>query len=131
RDEAPDAQKSGEWSWGDYLLVLVFFCQAEDGIRGRTVTGVQTCALPISATLARPCCPPPACGSSPTSRSATTTSTSARRPAMARSEERRVGKERRCRWWRGDAAQKSERGRRWRNAGGIRRTRTTNCRTLA
>src|SRR5207248_6195103 len=22
-------------------------CQAEDGIRGRTVTGVQTCALPI------------------------------------------------------------------------------------
>src|SRR5438094_4463767 len=26
----------------------VFFFQAEDGIRGRTVTGVQTCALPIS-----------------------------------------------------------------------------------
>src|SRR5207248_6794395 len=26
-----------------------FFFQAEDGIRGRTVTGVQTCALPISA----------------------------------------------------------------------------------
>src|SRR5207248_5087922 len=25
-----------------------FFFQAEDGIRGRTVTGVQTCALPIS-----------------------------------------------------------------------------------
>src|SRR5207248_3916880 len=24
-----------------------FFFQAEDGIRGRTVTGVQTCALPI------------------------------------------------------------------------------------
>src|SRR5437867_6746892 len=24
-----------------------FFVQAEDGIRGRTVTGVQTCALPI------------------------------------------------------------------------------------
>src|SRR6266513_4484154 len=27
---------------------LVFFCQAEDGIRYRNVTGVQTCALPIS-----------------------------------------------------------------------------------
>jgi len=24
-----------------------FFFQAEDGIRGRDVTGVQTCALPI------------------------------------------------------------------------------------
>src|SRR5437867_9315602 len=28
---------------------MVFFFQAEDGIRDRTVTGVQTCALPISA----------------------------------------------------------------------------------
>src|SRR5437867_13187551 len=26
---------------------LIFFFQAEDGIRDRTVTGVQTCALPI------------------------------------------------------------------------------------
>src|SRR5688572_30854891 len=33
-----------------YLLVFVFFFffQAEDGIRDLTVTGVQTCALPIS-----------------------------------------------------------------------------------
>src|SRR5207248_4217119 len=28
-----------------------FFFQAEDGIRDRTVTGVQTCALPISEQL--------------------------------------------------------------------------------
>src|SRR6266542_4463203 len=28
-------------------LLLCFFFQAEDGIRGATVTGVQTCALPI------------------------------------------------------------------------------------
>src|SRR5205807_7310637 len=28
---------------------LVFFFQAEDGIRGYKVTGVQTCALPISS----------------------------------------------------------------------------------
>src|SRR5207244_10973773 len=30
------------------LLVLFFFFQAEDGIRDDLVTGVQTCALPIS-----------------------------------------------------------------------------------
>src|SRR5205823_11376311 len=29
--------------------VLVFFFQAEDGIRDKLVTGVQTCALPIYA----------------------------------------------------------------------------------
>src|SRR5699024_11514670 len=31
---------------------LRFFSQADDGIRDRNVTGVQTCALPISALLA-------------------------------------------------------------------------------
>src|SRR5258708_39147765 len=30
------------------LIVCVFFFQAEDGIRDDLVTGVQTCALPIS-----------------------------------------------------------------------------------
>src|SRR2546427_9615722 len=30
------------------MLFCVFFFQAEDGIRDLTVTGVQTCALPIS-----------------------------------------------------------------------------------
>src|SRR5256886_4096374 len=35
----------------DDLVVLLFFFQAEDGIRDLTVTGVQTCALPISRTL--------------------------------------------------------------------------------
>src|SRR5699024_12434692 len=29
-------------------MICVFFFQAEDGIRDRNVTGVQTCALPIS-----------------------------------------------------------------------------------
>src|SRR5256886_5103333 len=29
-------------------MILSFFFQAEDGIRDLTVTGVQTCALPIS-----------------------------------------------------------------------------------
>src|SRR5437667_6220523 len=31
-----------------FLLFFFFFFQAEDGIRDRDVTGVQTCALPIS-----------------------------------------------------------------------------------
>src|SRR5437773_8022321 len=31
-----------------YCFYLFFFFQAEDGIRDRDVTGVQTCALPIS-----------------------------------------------------------------------------------
>src|SRR5260370_2107824 len=30
------------------MLSVVFFFQAEDGIRDSSVTGVQTCALPIS-----------------------------------------------------------------------------------
>src|SRR5699024_11710861 len=30
-----------------YYLCISFFFQAEDGIRDRNVTGVQTCALPI------------------------------------------------------------------------------------
>src|SRR5699024_11904813 len=30
---------------------MFFFFQAEDGIRDRNVTGVQTCALPISLSL--------------------------------------------------------------------------------
>src|SRR5256885_3916945 len=33
---------------GRVTLVLFFFFQAEDGIRDYKVTGVQTCALPIS-----------------------------------------------------------------------------------
>src|SRR5256886_9285353 len=35
------------YSW-QCLVVFFFFFQAEDGIRDLTVTGVQTCALPIS-----------------------------------------------------------------------------------
>src|SRR5256886_16434200 len=35
-----------------YILSVFFFFQAEDGIRDLTVTGVQTCALPILPGLA-------------------------------------------------------------------------------
>src|SRR5436189_1956235 len=34
------------------VFILFFFFQAEDGIRDTSVTGVQTCALPISHVLA-------------------------------------------------------------------------------
>src|SRR2546430_9035699 len=37
----------------DGWLCLFFFFQAEDGIRDLTVTGVQTCALPISLSQER------------------------------------------------------------------------------
>src|SRR5437667_8971652 len=36
------------------VSLFFFFFQAEDGIRDRDVTGVQTCALPISAKNAKP-----------------------------------------------------------------------------
>src|SRR6266498_2265018 len=39
-----------QMDWGRF-----FFFQAEDGIRDADVTGVQTCALPISATDAGEC----------------------------------------------------------------------------
>ena len=32
---------------GGVVCAVFFFFQAEDGIRDRLVTGVQTCALPI------------------------------------------------------------------------------------
>src|SRR2546430_3485000 len=95
------------------LALFFFFFQAEDGIRDLTVTGVQTCALPISLSVPRPT----------VSRSTSTTSSlRARAPErrsvtwkrrtrmgngsvveehdeyVSRSEERRVGKECRSRW---------------------------------
>ena len=42
--EGEDGGRGGGVGW---LVWCVFFFQAEDGIRGRLVTGVQTCALPI------------------------------------------------------------------------------------
>src|SRR5207302_3425982 len=63
-----------------------FFFQAEDGIRDFHVTGVQTCALPISRR------------SRPRSSSGAHRSSTRRSGAWTRSEERRVGKECRSRW---------------------------------
>src|SRR5256886_3784169 len=44
------APECADRTFGGMLLRWVFFFQAEDGIRDLTVTGVQTCALPISPT---------------------------------------------------------------------------------
>src|SRR5688572_33441776 len=91
--------------------MFVFFFQAEDGIRDLTVTGVQTCALPIcqrtrapgrgrtdapgdSARSAPRRSPPPTPGTA--DRGAAPAP--AARAAPPRSEERRVGKECRSRW---------------------------------
>src|SRR5438128_10240840 len=76
------------------LNIYFFFFQAEDGIRDATVTGVQTCALPISATIRF---------SFFQRWAAVSRNLHARRKTStaiaARSEERRVGKECRSRWW--------------------------------
>src|SRR5699024_11438271 len=48
--------------------LLSFYVQAEDGIRDRNVTGVQTCALPISARRLRRRAGPGAAGAGPTGR---------------------------------------------------------------
>src|SRR5205823_9409903 len=107
-----------------------FFFQAEDGIRDKLVTGVQTCALPILDGPGPEMHPSPECSRMRGRRA----STDLRRrtcPAntadardqrrrrgrcqrLRRSEERRVGKECRSRWWRDVVEEKGgrERGRR-------------------
>src|SRR5688572_32878765 len=93
------------------VLMCFFFFQAEDGIRDLTVTGVQTCALPICASVpdADWLYVPPTV-KMPGSPIGVLTSVMVIRPLLfrtlvplqpqvpMRSEERRVGKECRCRW---------------------------------
>src|SRR2546425_975759 len=95
---------------GKFDLSLLFFFQAEDGIRDKLVTGVQTCALPISSLCSLEFVAHWHRGRS----SRCTDCSGARRvlsaapgencsplasfPARERSEERRVGKECRSRW---------------------------------
>src|SRR5436189_4265954 len=96
--------------------LFLFFFQAEDGIRDTSVTGVQTCALPISlvegrrlerfvaGVLERE----EALKASAFDKSGLTRSKRRLQDALVdrldmnpmRSEERRVGKECRARWWR-------------------------------
>src|SRR5438046_8536866 len=86
-------ERANEYADGAWTVVSLFFFQAEDGIRAWSVTGVQTCALPISSHggWRSAWAPPPA---------------QPGRQAMPRSEERRVGKE--CRSRRGRQLQKEK-----------------------
>src|SRR5438309_10481528 len=87
-------------------LYFFFFFQAEDGIRDGTVTGVQTCALPISFNLLSQ--RTVAYGSGRLARAdevvihdydpAELERCQAVAAEVTRSEERRVGKECRSRW---------------------------------
>src|SRR5207244_6210003 len=101
--------------------LLFFFFQAEDGIRDDLVTGVQTCALPISAgkqdsmskdatiglvvPFAEDKVPDEGLQMYPGARfvprGVGVRSLTPEGYAAARSEERRVGKEGRTRWGRG------------------------------
>src|SRR5207244_10304656 len=79
-----------------FIIFFFFFFQAEDGIRDDLVTGVQTCALPISLALI----------TAVTLFRDRKSSFAQKSPrslgveciAFRRSEERRVGKECRSRW---------------------------------
>src|SRR5437016_12621598 len=75
---------------------MFFFFQAEDGIRDWSVTGVQTCALPISHTPT-PLNPLKYASSALVAHSVV--DAKAWHSSPKRSEERRVGKECRSRWW--------------------------------
>src|SRR5205823_10391764 len=94
------------------FICFFFFFQAEDGIRDKLVTGVQTCALPISRQLLQSeprnitvgllgaggaaAAVIAAVSCWPGSKVHVVNRTASR--ATARSEERRVGKECRSRW---------------------------------
>src|SRR2546430_17738134 len=94
------------------LLCVFFFFQAEDGIRDLTVTGVQTCALPISdqrALIDPTRRAPPRIEAAVHERAQQACAALAgaalrwsrrggRRLTVWRSEERRVGEECRSRW---------------------------------
>src|SRR5437667_5362822 len=78
------------------LCVFFFFFQAEDGIRDRDVTGVQTCALPISEAVTQELFD----GANKRIEATKPVLEEIERQVMQvlRSEERRVGKECRSRW---------------------------------
>src|SRR2546430_12838464 len=85
------------------IVLFFFFFQAEDGIRDLTVTGVQTCALPIwLVALTQKKDWLPYCREANQIRSPSLLLIEVilwrQNRALPRSEERRVGKECRSRW---------------------------------
>src|SRR5438093_13405761 len=100
-------------------MLLFFFFQAEDGIRDWSVTGVQTCALPISSlpetklpARSGPQRKRPRRVKAPSPAESRRSRGSARPPSKGRSEERRVGKECRSRWWQDQEKKKDNKGER-------------------
>src|SRR5438046_10119679 len=89
----------------EHRFLFFFFFQAEDGIRDWSVTGVQTCALPIFGDVCSaprssfPRSLPPAAAeqTSPSPQSLQRAASNSF-ASSNRSEERRVGKECRSRW---------------------------------
>ena len=93
-----------------FFFFVCFFFQAEDGIRDTSVTGVQTCALPIytaSGLVVSVTEPSVASGELPSGAVGVLVEASLGTPvavvppsvaALNRSEERRVGKGCRSRW---------------------------------
>src|SRR5205823_11030526 len=94
------------------VLYFIFFFQAEDGIRDKLVTGVQTCALPIYCLIAvsqanarvstesrlSPIAAATHSHVTALNASWTRPQSGPRKITRTRSEERRVGKECRYRW---------------------------------
>src|SRR5207248_6923492 len=90
------------------VFFFFFFFQAEDGIRDRTVTGVQTCALPICFGTRSDLVVPAATDGLSADRAVVLTPQAEQlvcrcrgwpvHEEESRSEERRVGKECRTRW---------------------------------
>src|SRR5689334_23460254 len=96
------------------IILFFFFFQAEDGIRDGTVTGVQTCALPIYEPCARrgadarsaqhtrshqrSALPAPVWAGCWQGCRASVVAPGVNQERPKRSEERRVGKECRSRW---------------------------------
>src|SRR2546430_11464630 len=88
-----------ERRWETAVTTFLFFFQAEDGIRDLTVTGVQTCALPISLGAERiPVLPIRAAVDAEQQWHFSSSHVADRLSRQTRSEERRVGKECRSRW---------------------------------
>src|SRR5205823_8333817 len=108
---------------GTKLSFCFFFFQAEDGIRGKLVTGVQTCALPIwNAPTVEP---QPQDNARRIPRDEAMKMVKKHKAIYIdvrpkdRSEERRVGKECRSRWSAGDREEKSATKRRSGWGGGL------------
>src|SRR5690606_40335731 len=89
----PRASRTDRVVYHQLLFFLSVFFQAEDGIRDFHVTGVQTCALPISPSRSWSPRDRSRTGHVPCETCSPHASPCRTHPCAPRSEERRVGKE--------------------------------------